>query len=111
MCRVSEVQAQGSKKAWLLLTLIMLALFFMNGSLSIVMTVLPDIASDMNSTVADTIWVTIATTLLAIGFLPASGKLGDTLGHKHVWTIGMIIRICIFSKRLQAELSITVSKV
>uniref|UniRef100_A0A7S1U9Q8 Major facilitator superfamily (MFS) profile domain-containing protein n=1 Tax=Phaeomonas parva TaxID=124430 RepID=A0A7S1U9Q8_9STRA len=90
----ARVDGPGGWCGWALFILVFSALFFMNMSLSVVMTVLPDIAEDFGTDVSAAIWVTIATNLLAVGMLPASGRLGDVLGHRRVWVAGMALRLC-----------------
>lgn len=84
----------GGWRGWALFIPLATALFLMNGSFSVVMTVLPEIAEDLGAPLADSIWVTIATTLFTTGLLPAAGMLGDVLGHERVWLFGMVLRVC-----------------
>ena len=55
---INEIKyGEGGIRAWLLFSLLASAIFLMNGSYSIVMTVMPDIARDLNVQVSDVVWV------------------------------------------------------
>ena len=84
---------EGGRKGWLTFFLVASAMFLMNGSYSIVMTVMPDIARDLRTDVASVVWVSLGTILGSTGAMPAAGMLGDVFGHAIVWQIGMTIRV------------------
>ena len=91
---LEEVQyGEGGFKGWLMFLLVASAMFLMNGSYSIVMTVMPDIADDLDTDISSVVWVSLATILGSTGAMPAAGMLGDTLGHGMVWHAGMALRI------------------
>lgn len=114
------IHGKGGPWSWVVFGLVSTAIFLMNGSYSVILTVLPDgmrsvcpqlpyaiscnrgsdlvypaafpVTEELDCNLNDAIWISIAPILVATGFMPVAGMLGDTYGHRHVWLCGMVIR-------------------
>ncbi|MHB8671970.1 MAG: MFS transporter, partial [Acidimicrobiales bacterium] len=87
--RVSErVEASGAYR-WYVLATLLVGLFSVGFTITILAVSLPRIAGDLHSSVATLTWV-ITGPLLAFGMVgPALGRISDVWGHKRVFLLGL----------------------
>src|SRR4051794_19097759 len=76
---------------WVVLVLICLAQFMVILDATIVNVALPSIQKDPGLSEANLQWIINAYTLVFGGFLLLGGRLGDLLGRKRLFLIGLVI--------------------
>src|SRR5947207_1106862 len=76
---------------WVVLVLICLAQFMVVLDATIVNVALPSIQTDLHLSEGNLQWIVNAYTLFFGGFLLLGGRLGDLLGRKRVFLIGLVI--------------------
>jgi EmrB/QacA subfamily drug resistance transporter len=76
---------------WVVLVLICLAQFMVVLDATIVNVALPSIQSDLNLSDSSLQWIVNAYTLVFGGFLLLGGRLGDLLGRKRLFLVGLVI--------------------
>src|SRR3569623_122232 len=76
---------------WVVLVLICLAQFMVILDATIVNVALPSIQNDLKLSEANLQWIVIAYTLVFGGFLLLGGRLGDLLGRKRLFLVGLVI--------------------
>ena len=76
---------------WVVLVLICLAQFMVVLDATIVNVALPSIQKSLNLSEASLQWIVSAYTLVFGGFLLLGGRLGDLLGRKRLFLIGLVI--------------------
>src|SRR3954471_19888586 len=88
--RVAARVERSSRFPWLVLVTVLLGLFAVGFTITILAVSLSTIADDVGSTKTTLTWV-ITGPLLAFGIVgPAFGKAGDLFGQKRMYLIGMI---------------------
>jgi EmrB/QacA subfamily drug resistance transporter len=80
-----------STNPWVVLVLICLAQFMVILDATIVNVALPSIQKDLDLSEANLQWVINAYTLVFGGFLLLGGRLGDLLGRKRLFLIGLVV--------------------
>src|SRR3954454_18796470 len=83
--------AKHATNPWVVLVLICLAQFMVVLDATIVNVALPSIQKDLNLSEASLQWIVNAYTLVFGGFLLLGGRLGDLLGRKRVFLVGLVI--------------------
>src|SRR3954454_4642367 len=86
---VSTVTAMVTK--WWTLLVVCLAIFMLLLDVTIVNVALPSIQKDLGSSFEDLQWVVDAYALALAAILLASGSLGDLLGRRSVFVIGLVV--------------------
>jgi EmrB/QacA subfamily drug resistance transporter len=76
---------------WVVLVLICLAQFMVILDATIVNVALPSIQNDLDLSEANLQWIINAYTLVFGGFLLLGGRLGDLLGRKRLFLIGLVV--------------------
>jgi EmrB/QacA subfamily drug resistance transporter len=76
---------------WVVLVLICLAQFMVVLDATIVNVALPSIQKDLHLTEGNLQWIVNAYTLVFGGFLLLGGRLGDLLGRKRLFLIGLVV--------------------
>jgi EmrB/QacA subfamily drug resistance transporter len=76
---------------WWTLLVVCLAIFMLLLDVTIVNVALPDIQKDLGSSFEDLQWVVDAYALALAAVLLASGSLGDLLGRKRVFVVGLVV--------------------
>jgi EmrB/QacA subfamily drug resistance transporter len=80
-----------STNPWVVLVLICLAQFMVILDATIVNVALPSIQKDLDLSEANLQWIVNAYTLVFGGFLLLGGRLGDLLGRKRLFLIGLVV--------------------
>jgi EmrB/QacA subfamily drug resistance transporter len=83
--------AKNATNPWVVLVLICFAQFMVILDATIVNVALPSIQSDLNLSEGNLQWIVNAYTLVFGGFLLLGGRMGDLLGRKRLFLIGLVI--------------------
>jgi DHA2 family multidrug resistance protein-like MFS transporter len=76
---------------WLTLAVVSTALFLIVIDMTVLYTALPSLAQALHTTASEKLWILNAYSLVMAGLMPAMGALGDRLGHRRVFIVGMIL--------------------
>ncbi|SMH47931.1 MFS transporter [Azospirillum agricola] len=76
---------------WLILATVSSALFLIVVDMTVLYTALPTLTRDLGATASQKLWIVNAYPLVMAGLLPASGSLGDRLGHKLMFMAGLLV--------------------
>src|SRR6478735_7265582 len=87
---VATSDAASAKSRWLALYVLCLGDLMIVLDQSIVNVALPSIRTDLGFSQASLAWVVNAYLLTFGGFLLLSGRLGDLLGNKRVFAVGIV---------------------
>lgn len=79
------------RASWWTLVAVAVAIFMLLVDVTIVNVALPDIEEDLNSSFADLQWVVDAYALTLAAFLLTAGSLGDRLGRRKLFAIGIAL--------------------
>ena len=71
--------------------MVLLAAFSTNLTLTILTIALAPIALDLDVSIGDVAWVTLAPMVVSAVVTPAAGRLADRTGRKRVWLLGLVI--------------------
>jgi EmrB/QacA subfamily drug resistance transporter len=77
------------ERRWWTLVLISIATFMLLLDITVVNVALPDIQRDLNASLSSLQWVVDAYSLTLAAFLLTAGSLGDRLGRRRVFSIGL----------------------
>lgn len=91
--RVFDRAKQSSKYPWLVLTTVLLGLFSVGFTITILSVSIPRIADDLGSDESTLTWLVTGPLLAFAVFGPSAGKLGDLKGHRrvYVWSMASVI--------------------
>ncbi|HHR9168644.1 TPA: MFS transporter [Salmonella enterica subsp. enterica serovar Warragul] len=81
----------SDKKPWLVLAVVSAALFLVVVDMTVLNVALPVLAHELSSTNAEKLWMVNTYSLVLAGLLPGCGTLSDRIGHRRVFTGGLII--------------------
>lgn len=76
---------------WIVLAIVSSALFLIVIDMTVLYTVLPQLTHDLTATASEKLWIVNIYPLVMAGLLPGLGTLGDRLGHKRLFVIGLAI--------------------
>lgn len=78
-------------KKWIILCLVSSALFLIVIDMTVLYTALPVLTHDLQATATQKLWIVNAYALVVAGLLPGLGTLGDYVGYKKMFLIGLTI--------------------
>lgn len=81
----------GDRRRWLALSVLLLVQFMLILDVSVVNIALPTIASDLGFSRSGLTWVVDAYVLVAGGLLLLGGRLGDVLGRRRTFLVGVVV--------------------
>jgi DHA2 family multidrug resistance protein-like MFS transporter len=81
----------AKKTRWLILLVVSSALFLIVIDMTVLHTALPSLARDLGTSASEKLWIINAYGLVVAGLLPGLGTLGDRVGHKRMFVIGLIM--------------------
>lgn len=81
----------AEKTRWLILLVVSSALFLIVIDVTVLHTALPSLARDLGTSASEKLWIINAYGLVVAGLLPGLGTLGDRVGHKRMFVIGLIM--------------------
>lgn len=76
---------------WLVLAIVSSALFLIVIDMTVLYTALPRLTHDLGASASEKLWIINAYPLVVAGLLPGLGSLGDRLGHKRMFTAGLLV--------------------
>jgi DHA2 family multidrug resistance protein-like MFS transporter len=76
---------------WLILVIVSSALFLIVIDMTVLYAALPRLTYDLQATASDKLWIVNAYSLVMAGLLLGTGTLGDRVGHKRLFMIGLVI--------------------
>ncbi|APB76602.1 MFS transporter [Paenibacillus jamilae] len=78
-------------KRWLVLAIVSSALLLIVMDMTILYTALPSLTHDLGASASEKLWILNGYSLVMAGLLPAMGTLGDRLGYKKIFTLGLLV--------------------
>lgn len=79
------------RQRWTFLAVLSLGLFLVGADNSILYTALPELREQLNTTPTQGLWIINAYPLVLVGLLLGSGTLGDKIGHRLMFLIGVVV--------------------
>ncbi|KQB83119.1 MFS transporter [Corynebacterium oculi] len=86
--------ATTPRQRWTFLAVISAGLFLISMDNSVLFTALPQLEAQLHTTDLQALWVINAYPLVLSGLLLGTGTLGDRIGHRRMFLIGMVIFLC-----------------
>lgn len=86
-----DSQATGATKEWLLLAVACAGVFLITLDNTVLYTALPRLVADLGATQSQQLWIINAYPVVICGLLLGTGTLGDKIGHRRMYTIGLVI--------------------
>jgi len=84
-------QVSTARQRWIFLAIISAALFLVGADNSILYTALPELRDQLHTTPLQGLWIINAYPLVLSGLLLGTGTLGDKIGHRLMFMIGVMI--------------------
>ncbi|WOI58289.1 MFS transporter [Palleronia sp. LCG004] len=79
------------RNRWLVLAIVSSALFLIVIDMTVLYTALPRLTQDLAATATEKLWIVNIYPLVVAGLLPGLGGLGDRVGHKHMFLLGLAV--------------------
>ena len=76
---------------WLLLMMVGLGLLLVTVDITILLTALPVLTHELHASVAEGLWIVNAYPLFSTGLLLGAGTLGDRIGHRRMYLVGLVV--------------------
>lgn len=76
---------------WLVLAIVSSALLLIVVDMTVLYTALPRLTHDLGATATEKLWIVNAYPLVVAGLLPGLGTLGDRVGHKRMFLLGLVV--------------------
>ena len=76
---------------WLLLMMVGLGLLLVTVDITILLTALPVLTHELHASAAEGLWIVNAYPLFSTGLLLGVGTLGDRIGHRRMYLVGLVI--------------------
>jgi DHA2 family multidrug resistance protein-like MFS transporter len=76
---------------WTVLLIVSSALFLIVLDMTVLYAALPRLTHDLQATASDKLWIVNAYSLVMAGLLLGTGTLGDRIGHKRMFLLGLIV--------------------
>lgn len=83
--------APKSPHRWLLLMMVGLGLLLVTVDITILLTALPVLTHELRASAAEGLWIVNAYPLFSTGLLLGAGTLGDRIGHRRMYLVGLVI--------------------
>ena len=83
--------APKSPHRWLLLMMVGLGLLLVTVDITILLTALPVLTHELHASAAEGLWIVNAYPLFSTGLLLGAGTLGDRIGHRRMYLVGLVI--------------------
>lgn len=81
----------ANAKRWLILAIVSSALFLIVIDMTVLYTALPTLTRELSANASEKLWIVNAYPLVMAGLLPSMGVLGDRLGHKKLFNLGLAV--------------------
>ncbi|GAA2002005.1 MFS transporter [Brevibacterium samyangense] len=82
--------ARNPRRWWLLAT-VSLGLFMITIDNSVLYTALPTLTQELHASALESLWIVNAYPLAIAGLLMGTGTLGDRVGHRRMFTLGLVV--------------------
>jgi len=79
------------RQRWLILAIVSSALFLIVVDVTVLYTALPTLTQALSASASEKLWIVNAYALVASGLLLGAGTLGDRVGHKRLFLIGLVV--------------------
>lgn len=76
---------------WLLMMMVGLGLLLVTVDITILLTALPVLTHELHASAAEGLWIVNAYPLFSTGLLLGAGTLGDRIGHRRMYLVGLVI--------------------
>ena len=76
---------------WLVLLVVSSALFLIVVDMSVLHTALPTLTRVLGASASEKLWIMNAYALVVAGLLPGTGTLGDRVGHRRLFILGLVV--------------------
>ena len=83
--------APKSPHRWLLLMMVGLGLLLVTVDITILLTALPVLTHELHASAAEGLWIVNAYPLFSTGLLLGAGTLGDRIGHRRMYLVGLVL--------------------
>lgn len=80
-----------SRNRWLVLAVVSSALLLIVIDMTVLYTALPRLTHDLGASATEKLWIVNAYPLVVAGLLPGLGTLGDRVGHKRMFLLGLVV--------------------
>ena len=91
MCYDLRMRSESARARWAFLLIISLGLFIVAADNSILYVALPTLRAELHTTHQQGLWIINAYPLVLAGLLLGTGTLGDKIGHRRMFEIGLTI--------------------
>lgn len=88
---VTTTASLSPARRWGFLVLLSLGLFLVGADNSILYTALPELRAQLHTTDLEGLWIINAYPLVLAGLLLGTGTLGDKIGHRLMFLVGLAI--------------------
>ena len=85
------MRSESTRTRWAFLLVISLGLFIVAADNSILYVALPTLRSELHTTHQQGLWIINAYPLVLAGLLLGTGTLGDKIGHRRMFEVGLVI--------------------
>ena len=85
------MRSESTRTRWAFLLVISLGLFIVAADNSILYVALPTLRSELHTTHQQGLWIINAYPLVLAGLLLGTGTLGDKIGHRRMFEVGLAI--------------------
>ncbi|MEU6213001.1 MFS transporter [Streptomyces sp. NPDC047023] len=82
---------QNAGRRWLLLMVVSAGLLLITLDNSILYSALPTLVEDLGASSSESLWIINAYPVVMAGLLLGSGTLGDRIGHRRMFVIGLVV--------------------
>lgn len=93
---MSDVTTSGQQpvskaRRWLVLVAVSAGLLLIAVDMTVLYTALPTLSSELQASASERLWIINAYPLVMAGLLLGAGTLGDRVGHKRMYLIGLVL--------------------
>ncbi|QRN80915.1 MAG: MFS transporter [Nocardiopsis sp. BM-2018] len=85
------VQPVSGTRRWLVLAAVSAGLLLISVDMTILYTALPTLSAELQASASERLWIINAYPLVMAGLLLGAGTLGDRVGHKRMYLIGLVL--------------------
>ncbi|MFE9243345.1 MFS transporter [Nocardiopsis sp. NPDC006938] len=78
-------------RRWLVLAAVSAGLLLISVDMTVLYTALPTLSSDLGASASERLWIINAYPLVMAGLLLGAGTLGDRVGHKRMYLVGLVL--------------------
>ncbi|MBD8687156.1 MULTISPECIES: MFS transporter [unclassified Rhizobium] len=82
--------AQAANR-WIVLSILSSALFLITIDVTVLYTALPRLTAELGASASEKLWIVNAYPLVMAGLLLGAGTLGDRVGHRRLFLVGLVI--------------------